>query len=90
MFLLSGWYIKGKDLPTKEYRELFKSGCVNYSLSHGIEGPLYILSKGLCMEIEIEGQEEAIKRILGEYQKARTIPFQIILIDYTLFRSFFN
>ena len=24
------------------------------------------------MEIEIEGQEEAIKRILGEYQKART------------------
>lgn len=70
--LLPGWYIKGKDLPTKEYRELFKSGCVNYSLSHGIAGPLYILSKGLCMEIEIEGQEEAIKRILGEYQKART------------------
>lgn len=69
---LPGWYIKNICMPTKEYKEEYKKGCINYSLSHGIAGPLYILSKGLCRGIEIKGQEMAVKQILGEYQKVST------------------
>lgn len=77
--LLPGWYIKGECLPTKEYREDFKEGCINYSLSHGIAGPLYILSKGICEKIEVEGQKVAIKRILEEYHKVGTYMNEICI-----------
>lgn len=76
---IPGWYIKNECLPTQEYKENYKSGCINYSLSHGIAGPLCILGKGLLYGMEVEGQREAIETILNEYKKTMIYDNQIAI-----------
>lgn len=70
--LVPGWYVSKDCLPTDEYKRDFQKGCINFSLSHGIAGPLYILGKSMSVGIEVDGQRKAIERILGEYNKVFT------------------
>ena len=56
-------------LPTDDYKDEYERGCVNFSLSHGIAGPLFILSKAYSNGIQISGQKEAMERVLEEYER---------------------
>lgn len=55
-----GWYV-----PTNETKEMYPNGFFDVGLSHGICGPLSLLSQCLTNGIAVEGQEEAIKRIVN-------------------------
>lgn len=67
--IVPGWYVSRENLPTMDYREDYKRGCVNFSLSHGIAGPLFVLAKSCKEGIETPGQKEAIELILKEYER---------------------
>lgn len=64
-----GWYIPVEKLSTKGDREHYKDGTFNLSLSHGISGPLAFMALALKSGIEVEGQKEAMKKILNELLK---------------------
>lgn len=64
-----GWYVNREFLPTDDYKGEYERGCVNFSLSHGIAGPLFILSKAYSNGIQISGQKEAMERVLEEYER---------------------
>lgn len=64
-----GWYVNREFLPTDDYKDKYEKGYVNFSLSHGIAGPLFILSKAYSNGIKIAGQKEAIERVLEEYER---------------------
>ncbi|WP_096187399.1 lanthionine synthetase C family protein [Evansella halocellulosilytica] len=58
-----GWYIPKENLFLDSDKENFPFGNFNIGLSHGITGPLSILSLALINGIEIKGQKEAINTI---------------------------
>ncbi|MSS62725.1 lanthionine synthetase C family protein [Velocimicrobium porci] len=58
-----GWYVPSKYQFSEIESEIYPNGNFNTSLSHGIAGPMTVLSKMILEGIEIEGQKEAIKRM---------------------------
>lgn len=58
-----GWYIRAEQQFLERDRELYPQGNFNLGLSHGILGPLALLSLALQQGIEVPGQREAIVRI---------------------------
>lgn len=60
------YYISSENQFLEMEKEFYKKGNFNLGLSHGITGPLAVLSMALIEGIEIEGQREAIKRILED------------------------
>lgn len=60
------YYIKVENQLTEDDKKLYPSGCVNFSLSHGISGILYSLSKTLKIGIIVEGHENTIRKIVNE------------------------
>lgn len=66
---IPGWYVSRECLPTEDYRNEYKKGCINFSLSHGIAGPLFILSKAYNNGAQIPGQKEAMERVIEEYER---------------------
>lgn len=59
--LYPGWYEKGLDPQT------YPEGYFDYSISHGIAGPLYILIRLSKKHIIVQGQIEAISKIINNY-----------------------
>lgn len=59
-----GWYISKENLVTERDRSFFPKGNLNCGLSHGIAGPLALMSLALTEGIEVEGQREAVEKIL--------------------------
>lgn len=57
---IPGWYV-----PTNETKEMYPNGFFDVGLSHGICGPLSLLSLCSTRGITVEGQEDAIKRIVN-------------------------
>lgn len=66
---LPGWYISYDDEPMKEYYGKYKDGYINFSLSHGIGGPLAFLVYAYDKGIRVEGHKAAVYRIVQEYEK---------------------
>ncbi|MCQ4922981.1 lanthionine synthetase C family protein [Tissierella carlieri] len=60
------YYLSPDNHYSQKERECYTNGSFNLGLSHGIAGPLSILSTGLNEEIEVEGQKKAIKNILND------------------------
>ncbi|MHC5268496.1 lanthionine synthetase C family protein [Enterococcus sp. LJL98] len=54
------WRISSENLFLKEERSLFPDGAINLGVSHGISGPLIVMSKALELNIKVQGLEEAI------------------------------
>lgn len=58
------WYIKEENVFPPEERKKFCSGMVNFGLSHGIAGPLAVLSISKLQGVSHPGLEEAIERLI--------------------------
>lgn len=63
------YYLASENHYLQEEREYYSKGSFNLGLSHGISGPLSILSIALSEGIEVEGQREAIKSILNDFKE---------------------
>ena len=59
-----GWYIPVQNQFSELEQDLYPKGNFNTSLSHGIAGPLIILSDMMANGIIVDGQEEAIIKII--------------------------
>lgn len=70
---IPNWYIKNENLMTDKDKECFKDGYLNFGLSHGIAGPLVVLSKAYKKGIRVNGQIEAIRNIIFEYKRLHYI-----------------
>lgn len=66
---IPGWYINGNNQETEDYRKDYPNGSINYSMSHGIAGPLIYLSESINQNIELEGQKKAIQFIVNELNR---------------------
>ncbi|MGM7684181.1 lanthionine synthetase C family protein [Cytobacillus sp. Hm23] len=62
---IPGWHIKSENLFLESERKKFTNGNFNVGLAHGIPGPLAFLVLTKKVGIEIEGQTEAIERIVN-------------------------
>lgn len=62
-YLVPGWHITAKNQFLDSEKIIFPDGNFNMGLSHGIPGPLSLLSLCLMEGVEVEGQKEAIKKI---------------------------
>jgi len=60
------YYISFDNLYSEEEQNIYPKGNFNLGLSHGITGPLTVMSLALNEGIEVEGQRDAIKRILED------------------------
>ncbi|MCY9510034.1 lanthionine synthetase C family protein [Paenibacillus larvae] len=61
--LVPGWYIPGSNQFLEEERIKYRQGNFNLSISHGIVGPLSLLSSAYMKGIEVKGQLQAIEAI---------------------------
>lgn len=66
-----GWYIPSVNQFSEQEQRLYPQGNFNTSLSHGIAGPLVILSKMFAAGVIVEGQREAIEKIVDFYFRFR-------------------
>lgn len=71
--VVPAWYIPSEYQFSPVEGKIYPKGNFNTSLSHGIAGPLIMLSR-LCMEgICLEGQEKAIEKIVHFYFETKQI-----------------
>lgn len=63
------WYINQQNQFTQRDKEEFPKGSFNFGLSHGITGPLALMSISLSNGIEVSGQRDAIRRIVETINK---------------------
>ncbi len=68
-YKLPRYYIKNENQFTDFDKKLYKNGCINFSLSHGIAGPMLIMSKAIKLGIEIPKQRKAINYMLNDMLK---------------------
>lgn len=66
-----GWYIPAEHQFSELEQKIYPQGNFNTSLSHGIAGPLVILSKMFAAGVAVEGQREAIEKIVDFYFQFR-------------------
>lgn len=59
------WYISQQNQFIKSDKEMYSKGSFNFGMSHGITGPLSFMSIALINGIEINGQKEAIEKIIS-------------------------
>lgn len=60
---IPGWYISPDRLISSSDQELYPEGYFNCGVSHGIPGPLALLSLAHLQGVEVEGGREAIRSI---------------------------
>lgn len=60
-----GWYIPRENQFIDKDKEQYKKGNFNLGISHGINGPLAIMALAMEAGIEVDGQKEAIKKLLN-------------------------
>lgn len=60
---IPNYFIPASKQATEFDKEIYPNGCLNFSLSHGISGPLFILLKSKRYGILVEGLDDAIKNI---------------------------
>ncbi|EGK09732.1 lantibiotic epidermin biosynthesis protein EpiC [Desmospora sp. 8437] len=62
-YKVPGWYVPRRYQFTEEDKINYSEGSFNCGLSHGIPGPLALLSLAFSQGVEVEGQREAIGRM---------------------------
>lgn len=67
------YHIPSEKQFLEEEKVEYPNGSFNFSLSHGIAGPLMVLSTALIEGIEMEGQREAIQKMLNDICKFSSI-----------------
>lgn len=70
-YAVPGWYIPSKNQFSELEQKIYPQGNFNTSLSHGIAGPLIILSQMFREGIAVEGQRAAIEKIVDFYFRFR-------------------
>ncbi|PFP33148.1 hypothetical protein COD13_28670 [Priestia megaterium] len=65
-FIVPNWHIKNRNLFTEKEKLVYKNGILNLGLSHGITGPLIILSKAYKKDILVNNHEQAMKNIIRD------------------------
>ena len=60
-----GWYISSENQTSRTESILYSNGNFNTSFSHGISGPLALLADMKCHGFVVEGQDEAIEKIVN-------------------------
>ncbi|WP_281999017.1 lanthionine synthetase C family protein [Priestia flexa] len=66
---MPNWHINMHNQFLEEDKNLYPNGNFNLGISHGIAGPLSLLSRCLNYNIEVKGQREAIHNICSWYIK---------------------
>lgn len=61
--MLPGWYIKAENQFSKQERKIYKEGCFNLGLSHGVPSLLVNLCNAEKLNIRVKGQYEMIDKI---------------------------
>lgn len=88
-YLAPGWYTSCENQFLDEEKKLYPNGNFNIGLSHGIPGPLVLLSQALENGIEVEGQKETIIKIadwLMQFKiETKEITFWSFRIDWEEF-----
>lgn len=70
-FEVPRWFIKKEHLFNDDEKKYYNKGILNLGLSHGIPGPLIILCKSYNKNIIVDGQKEAIEKIVGDIIKCK-------------------
>jgi len=65
------WHIHNEFLFSDNEKNSYRNGILNVGLSHGISGPLIILSKAYKRRIIVDGHRDAIKRITEDIIKLK-------------------
>jgi len=65
-----GWHYYPSAIEKEFMTEIPENGVVNYGLSHGMAGPLVVLSMAYNKGVRKEGLIEAIKKLISEYMEA--------------------
>ncbi|KGR88970.1 lanthionine synthetase C family protein [Lysinibacillus odysseyi] len=65
------WHIQNEFLFSDSEKNSYRNGILNVGLSHGISGPLVILSKAYKRGITVDGHRDAIKRITEDLIKLK-------------------
>lgn len=64
---LPGWHVSRENEPLYEFYREYGDGYINYSLAHGSAGILAFLTNAYRKGIVIEGQKDAVIRIVKEH-----------------------
>ncbi|MEK3660624.1 lanthionine synthetase C family protein [Paenibacillus sp. FSL F4-0236] len=67
--LLPRWYVRKDNLRMEANKLNYPTGSINLGLSHGIAGPLVVLSEAYKKGIIVDGHLDAIHNIVSEYKK---------------------
>lgn len=78
-----GWFIPSKNLFLDNEKTANPIGNFNCGLSHGIPGPLALLSLALKQGVEVEGQQEAINKI-GNWLISKVIDSKTLYFPTTI------
>lgn len=62
--IIPNWYVPRESYLVERDRALYPNGKMNLGLSHGITGPLAFLALSIIHGVEVDGQKEAIKKIV--------------------------
>lgn len=76
-----GWFVSPAYTKWGNYDTSYPEGYINFSLSHGIAGPLSILMKAERRDVTVSGQRDAIERIVMEYKRVSDIPDKFLCTD---------
>lgn len=71
-YRVPGWYLPAENQFSRLEQEIYPAGNFNTSLSHGVAGPLIVLSKFYSAGIRMEGQRDAIEAIVDFYRRCRS------------------
>ena len=71
--IVPGWHIEYENQTREEDRRNFAQGNLNFGMAHGILGPLLVLSEAYKKGMIVEGQLEAIKKVIMIYMKFKTL-----------------
>lgn len=80
--IVPGWHIRRENQIREDEKVRFKNGNFDFGISHGIAGPLAVMSMAYQKGYRIEGQKEAILSIVEEYERL-SLHFK----DYTLWQG---
>ncbi|MBS4192865.1 lanthionine synthetase C family protein [Bacillus sp. FJAT-49705] len=87
--IVHGWYISQENQFLENEKNMYPKGNFNLGLSHGIAGPLSFLSSAYSSGIIIEGQKEAIEKIVSFYKTwAQKDQYGMVWPDRVKFEEF--
>ena len=67
---ITGWHYYPSSMEKRYMAEDASNGCINYGVSHGMGGPLAVLSMAYHKGFDAEGLKDAIDGLISEYMNA--------------------